>query len=154
MELAPLRGVLAQYGAREVGRAAGIIKTEGSNNELVIDLTGQLLNDGLVLPLVVPDGSVFTGIAKLLVSEAFDLAAASVVEVGEQGLEATNGVSLLEVDLESTGNKDVSGALAGEWAVTSQVAGNHTVDIVFSAGSVADATVGRAKLILEYIHLA
>lgn len=154
MEIAPLRGVAAQYGAREVGRAAGVIKTEGAKNELVIDLTGQMLSDLIVLPLVVPDGSSFTGVAKLHVTEVFDLDAVSVVEIGESGLEATNGISLTEANLESTGVVDVSAGLAGEWDTDALVVGDHTVEIVFSAGAVADATAGRATLILEYIHLA
>lgn len=154
VEVGAVRGVINIYGARVPGRAAGIIKTEGAKNELTIDLTGALLDDLLILPLVVPDGSSFTGVAKLHVTEAFDLDASSVVEIGESGLEATNGISLTEANLESTGVVNVETGLAGEWDTDALVVGDHTVEIVFSAGAVADPLVGRATLILEYIHTA
>ena len=152
-EIASVRGVAQNYGGRTPGRSVGIVGTEGSKNEAVFNLTGQLLSDGIVLPFAIPSGATFTGVAKLIVSEAFDLAASSVVEVGQKGSEATNGVSLTEANLESTGVKDVAAALAGQWDENGQLSSDHTVDIVFSAGSVADATVGKATLILEYIKL-
>ncbi|MBL4654108.1 MAG: hypothetical protein JKY53_14785 [Flavobacteriales bacterium] len=154
IELASKRDVLVNYGTRVTGRAAGIVKTEGANNELVIDLTGQILTDLIVFPVVVPSGSIFTGEARLVVSEAFNLAVGTVVEVGQQGSEVTNGVSLTEAELESTGTKDVSAGLAGEWAITSELSTDHTIDIALSAGSVTSSTVGKAQLILEYIKLA
>lgn len=151
--IATKRGVAQHYGARSVGRAAGIVKTEGAKNELVIHLTGQMLSDKIVLPLYVPAGASFTGVAKLIVDEVFVLAASSVVEVGEEALEATNGISLTEANLESTGVKDVSAGLAGEWAANAQVPHSQRVDIAFSAGSVTTASAGKATLILEYIKL-
>ena len=154
IEKATIRDVAQVYGAREVGRSSGVFKTEGFSNELTIDLTGQMLSDLIVIKGVVPAGASFTGKAKLFVEEAFDLASSSVVEVGEDGAEATNGVSLTEANLESTGVKDVSSALAGEWAVNAQVPHSQLIGIAFSAGSVADAAVGKAKLVLEYDKVA
>lgn len=153
-EIGAVRGVAQNYGGRTPGRAAGVIKTEGAKNQLAIQLTGQLLSDKVLLPLFLPSGATFTGDAKLIVSEAFDLAAVSVVEIGEALLESTNGISLTEANLESTGVKDVSSGLAGEWAANSQLPHDQEVAIVFSAGSVTDAAVGKATLILDYIKVA
>ena len=125
----------------------------GALNEMVIQLTGQMLSDGLIIKYFLPKDATFTGEAKLIVDEVFDLASVSVVEIGEKALEATNGISLTEANLESTGVKDVSGGLAGEWAVGSQLPHSQEVDIVFSAGSVTDASVGKATLILEYLKV-
>ena len=153
LEQTPLRGVVDNYGGRTVGRAAGLIGTEGAKNELTFHLNGELLDDGLLIQTHVPSGATFLS-AQLIVSEAFDLAGSSVVEIGEKGAEATNGVSVTEANLESTGVTDVSAALAGEWDVGSQLPHSQEVDIVFSAGSVADTAVGKATLILEYIKVA
>ena len=150
-EVTPKRGVVAQYGQRFPTRSSGVVKTEGTKNELLIDITGQMLADGIVLPTVVPSGATFTGLAKLIVEEAFDLAVGSVVEVGQKGAEATNGVSLTEAELEATGVKDVSAGLAGEWAVNSRLTTDHEIGVAFSAGSVTTSSVGKATLILEYI---
>lgn len=153
LEIAPIRGVAQNYGTREPGRVAGNIGTSGSLNEMVIHLTGQLLSDGILIKYFLPKDAAFTGQATLIVDEAFDLAASSVVEVGEKGAEATNGISLTEANLESTGVTDVSAALAGEWDEGSKLPHSQEVDIVFSAGSVSDAAVGKATLILEYLKV-
>ncbi len=154
LEIASLRGVAANYGTREVGRSAGNFNTSGALNEMVVQLTGQLLADGIVIKYFLPKGATFTGKATLIVDEVFVLAGSSVVEVGEKGLEATNGISLTEANLESTGVTDVSAALAGEWDEGSQLPHSQEVDIVFSAGSVTTASAGKATLILEYLHVA
>lgn len=154
LEATPKRGTIANYGARTVGRAAGANPSSGSARELVIQLTGQVLSDLILIKQNVPAGAAFTGKARLIVEEAFDLAVGTVVELGEDGAEATNGISLTEANLESTGVKDVSGGLAGEWAITSQLPHSQDLGIALSAGSVADATVGKAVLILEYDKVA
>lgn len=146
-----IRGVTVHRGERETGRTQGDIKTEGLNQEKVIELTGEVLSDLILQKVYVEAGARFVK-ATLVVDEAFDLAASSVVEVGEDGAEATNGVSLTEANLESTGIVDVTSGLAGEWAAASVVPHYQDIGIAFSAGSVADASVGKARLILEYLR--
>jgi hypothetical protein len=146
-----IRGVQVQRGERETGRTQGDIKTEGLNGEKVYELTGQVLSDLINQKFFMEAGSRLVK-ATLVVDEAFDLATSSVVEIGEDGAEATNGVSLTEANLESTGIVDVTSALAGEWAATSVVPHYQDVGIAFSAGSVADASVGKARVIFEYLR--
>lgn len=150
LEQTPFRGVTKNYGAREVGRAAGSHPSSGAVREHVIQLTGQSLSDLILIKNALPSGASLTGKAVLYVDEAFDLGAGTVVEIGEDGAEATNGISLTEANLESTGKVDVSGGLAGEWASTSRLPHDQDIGVALSAGSVADATVGKATLILEY----
>ena len=152
LEQTPLRGVVDNYGGRSVGRSAGLIGTQGAKNELAIHLNGQMLSDEIVIAAHVPKGATFLS-AQLIVDEIFVVAASSVVEVGEDGAEATNGISLTEANLEATGVTDVSAALAGEWDVGSQLPHSQQIGVAFSAGSVTDATAGKATLILEYINL-
>ncbi|QDP53382.1 MAG: hypothetical protein Unbinned6805contig1000_44 [Prokaryotic dsDNA virus sp.] len=152
-ELSSIRGVSTRYGEYESGRAIGTLKTEGATHQLVLDLTGELLGDLILQPQHMPDGASVKK-AYLFVDEAFDLAALSVVEVGEDGAEATNGVSLLEADLETAGAYvDLTSQLAGTWAAGALTAGSDEIGIAFSAGSVADTSVGKAKLVVEYEYL-
>lgn len=153
-ETSPLRGTIAQYGARTVGRGAGRYKAIGSVQTMAIQLTGQTLSDLILIAQYIPSGAALTGKARLVVEEAFDLGVGTVVEIGEDGAEATNGISLTEANLESVGVKDVSGGLAGEWATTAQIPHDQLLGIALSAGSVADATVGKAILLLDYDHVA
>ena len=141
--------VSQHYGARETGHGAGQYPTSGITRELGIQLTGELLSDLIFDPIVIPAGSVILK-ASVKVTEAFDLAASSVVEVGTDGSEATNGVSLLEADLESTGYVDVTAQLSGTWDAEAVLAADTPVGITFFAGSVTDATVGEAELVIEY----
>lgn len=146
-------GVSQIYGVRETGHGAGQYPTAGVTRELSVQLTGDLLGDLLIDPIVIPAGSVITK-ATLNVSEAFALATSSVVEVGTDGSEATNGVSLTEAQLEAVGYVDVTGALSGTWDAEARLAANTTLGIAFSAGSVTDTSVGRATLLIEYVKVA
>lgn len=148
-ETLPVTGVSNNYGPRETGGAIGTIGTVGAQNEFSFDFTGQILTDLIISPVDIPAGAVITK-AYLRVTEAFDLAVGTVVEVGTDGSEATNGVSLLEADLESTGYVDVTAQLAGTWDAEVPLAADTRVGVALSAGSVADSDVGRAQLVVEY----
>lgn len=152
LETTPLRGVVDNYGARSVGRSSGTIGTKGAKKELSMHLTGQMLSDAIVIATHLPKGATMLS-AQLIVDEVFVLAASSVVEIGEDGAESTNGISLTEANLESTGVTDVSAGFAGEWAVGSQLPHSQEVGIAFSAGSVTTASAGKATLLIEYIAL-
>ncbi len=145
-------GVSQVYGVRETGGAVGSYRTAGAKRELSVQLTGDVLANPIVGPTDIQAGSVITK-AYVRVIEAFDLAASSVVEVGTDGSEATNGVSLLEADLESVGYVDVTAQLAGTWDAEAVLAADTRVGIAFSAGSVTDSTVGRATLVIEYTQV-
>lgn len=149
--LSSTRGVVSHYGARKTGRTQGDIKTAGLNQEKVIEISGELLSDLLLQEVYFEAGAKLTK-ATLVVSEAFDLAASSVVEIGEAGSESTNGVSLTEANLETVDVVDVTSGLAGTFATTAEIPAYIDLGIAFSAGSVADASVGKAKLILEYLR--
>jgi len=151
-EKSELRGVSTQYGAYSTGRATGIVKTEGANHQMVVDLTGEALDDFITPPQHMPDGATVTK-AYVFVEEVFDLTAASVVEFGEAGAEATNGVSITEAILESEGYTDLTSALSGTWAVDGLTDGSDLVGLAFSAGGVSTIAAGKAKLVIEYTYL-
>jgi len=151
-ELSALRGVSTIYGGYETGRATGIIKTSGASHPLALDLTGAALGDLILPPQHMPAGATVTK-AYIFVEEAFDLAGASVVEFGEAGAEATNGVSITEANLESTGYVNITAALAGTWDEGGLTVGSDAIGLAFSAGSVADIAVGKAKIVVEYDYL-
>ena len=109
--------VKSNYGPRETGRAAGVIKTEGSKQQLTIELTGAQVDDGLyVEDFVIPKFSIILA-CYLEVTEAFvlDGNADNTLEVGTSGSEATNGFSITSAQAEALGATSLTGALSGTW---------------------------------------
>lgn len=147
-----LGGISQVYGPAATGGDTGIVKTEGASNHYEVHLTGEVLATRILSPVVIPAGSVVTK-AYIRVTQAFNLAATSVVRVGTKGSEATNGVALTEAQLEAVGYVDVTSALAGTYDNEVPLAANSTLGVAFSAGSVTDRTVGRATLIIETVRL-
>lgn len=150
-------GTSTWFGPRDTGGLAGVLKTEGAQNELSIDITGQTLNDLVISPCYVPVGAVITK-AYLMLDEAFNLQAASVLEIGTSGSEVTNGVSITEAQLEGTAPDyvDLTTALAGTWDNEVVFGTAAKIGIAFSAGgltaSVGKAS-GKARVVIEYLKV-
>jgi hypothetical protein len=151
-EILPILGVSQVFGPAFTGGDVGVVKTEGQKNEYEIHLTGEVLATRILSPVVIPAGSVVTK-AYVRVTQAFNLAASSVVRVGTKGSEAANGVALTEAQLEAVGYVDVTAALAGTYDNEAVLAANSTLGVAFSAGSVTDRNVGRATLVIETVRL-
>ena len=140
------------YGRRDTGGTVGTLKTEGAKKELVIDLTGESLNQSagpvLVSPTI-PKGAKITSVY-LEVSEEFALGGTTpAVEVGTQGSEATNGVTLNEAQLEAVGTYDVTSALSGTWA--SIFTADTLVDVALSGTSpTVDKGKGVGRVLINY----
>lgn len=145
-------GVSQYYGVRDTGDTLGQYRTAGAQRELSIHMTGETLSHLIIGPTDIPAGSVITK-AYVRVTEVFVLAGASVVEVGTDGSEVTNGVSLLEADLEAVGYVDVTAQLAGTWDAEAVLAADTRVGVAFSAGSVTTASAGQATLVIEYTQV-
>lgn len=147
-----LGGISQVYGEMYTGGATGSIKTEGAKNEITVNLTGDVLGTLILQPVKIPKGSVVVK-AYLRVVEAFNLAELSVVKVGTDGSEATNGVSLTEANLETVGYVDVTAALAGTFDAEAALAADTLLGVAFSAGSVTNTKVGRAVLVFETVRV-
>ena len=129
-------GVGKTYGGRGLYEGtAGVTRTAGYENELVIDVTAA--NYERVAGNL-PEGAIVTR-AYAFVIEEFD----ETVNVGTEGSEGTNGAGL---DLETEGTQE--GTLAGTW--TSPLADDVTV----SVEPATDApTVGKARIVIEYTYV-
>lgn len=137
------------YGPRDVGGTTGITNSDGFNRELTIDLDPETITDGefhlTVLPYF-PAGSRVEE-AFLEVEEAFAVSAA--VDVGTVGTEATNGVTLTEVQLEAVGTYDVTAAITGTWVAAGGFTANTNLGVT-GGGTVGDS--GKARLVVRYFH--
>lgn len=139
------------YGVRDTGRAAGVYRTSGAKREMVIEITGKMVSDGVFnVPVVLPKGA-NTIAAYFEVTEAFDLGGTTpAINIGTTGSAATNGVAISEAQAEAVGSG--LGTLGGTWADDAGFAANTTVAIALSGTEpTVDATKGRAKVIVEYV---
>lgn len=142
-------GVSNWYGSRDTGGFEGSYRTAGLTREYVFDFTGRTLADGDYSKVVIPAGAAVIK-AEIFVDEAFDLQAASVLEVGTKGSEATNGVSITEAELEAEGRVDLTSALAGTWDAEARFAADTEIGFAFSAGGLTANSgqyVGKARVI-------
>ena len=138
------------YGPRSTGKTAGATDTSGFENELSLDIDGTMVGNAafaLVVPKL-PAGSNITK-AYLEVEEAFVLGGTTpAIEVGTEGSEATNGVTVTEAQAEAVGYYDVTAALAGTWAAP--LAAETTVGIALSGTSPTVTSAGKMRLVISY----
>lgn len=160
VEVDATRGVRNIYGQREKGYAVGVIKTEGVSNELTVDVTGSMLDDiidgkEVIASVVIPAGSILTA-AYYETTEVFTLGGTTpALEIGTDGSEATNGVTVTEAQLEAVGADDITAALAGTWAAGAALAADTTVGIAVSGTSPTSVRgSGIARVTIVYKKLA
>lgn len=141
------------YGPRNVpDTARGVIKTDGGFNELVLELSGANINDGLTSVLnTLPAGIRFVDFF-VEVQEAFVLTGTTpALEVGTNGSEETNGFTISEAILEAVGISAISTTFAGTWAST--LTGETALGIALSGSTPVITDVGHARIVARYIKV-
>lgn len=139
------------YGARKSGgNVAGVVKTEGSSNELSLEFEGGFFtataaSKWLTVPFLLK-GARITDVL-LEVKEAFDLGGTTpAVNIGTVGSEATNGITASEAQLEAVGTYVL--ATKGTW--TAPLAALTNVGITASGAGATSTARGRAEVIIRY----
>lgn len=141
-----------QFGRRDVGGTEGVLKVEGMREQLVFDVTGAMFNqlaDGLV-PYVLPGGAILRNVFAD-VEEAFVATGTTpVLNIGTDGSEATNGFTLSEAQLESTGSYDVTSTLKGTWAVNTPLAANTVIGKALGGTTPVVTNAGRVRITVVF----
>lgn len=144
--------VNTHYNERETGKTVGRTDTDGFMNELTFDIDGEMVGDAafaLVVPTI-PAGSIIKDVY-VEVTEAFVLGGTSpAIELGTEGSEATNGVTITEAQAEAVGTYDVSSALAGTWAAG--LAADTVVGLALSGTSPTVTDAGKMRVVVRYQH--
>jgi len=132
------------YGPRDLYETLGSSKhkTEGLNNELVIEVTNDNYSS---VTATLPAGAVpIRAIADVVTAFTFTGGTSPSMDVGTDTSEATNGAG---VTLTSAGVEE--GTLAGTW--TSPLAAATTVGVA-TAGSPTSVDTGKARIVIEYAY--
>lgn len=142
------------YGEKDLGGATGVFRTAGSDNELTVIATGEIINDDFLPVVVIPAGAVITK-ATAHVTEAFVLGGTSpTILVGTDGSEATNGAVLDEASAEATGYYDITTTLAGTWDAETAFAADTTVGLALGGTDPTVTDAGRVVFVITYANVA
>lgn len=144
-----------QFGRRQIGGTIGVNKIEGMKEELVIDFVGEYFNslpDGLI-PFVLPAGAVITAVY-VDVEDVFVVTGTTpTVKIGTDGSEATNGFTITEAQLESTGSYNLTSTLAGTWDNEVPLAANTVVGFALAGTTPAVTSAGKARITILFDRL-
>lgn len=138
------------FGDRDTGQTTGVFKTEGGEDQLVVNITGEMLArdaaDRFLVPIKIKGGFVPTE-AFVTVKKAFALGGTTpTIVVGTSGSEATNGVSISEAQAEAAGTYKLT--LAGTWA--SAISADTTVGVALGGTTPTATLAGELELIIKY----
>lgn len=141
-------GVNNHYGTRQIpDGATGVFKTSGVENELVIELSGANINDDVISGLLPATARPIE--AYVDVKEAFTLTGTGpVLNVGTDGSEATNGLSITEAQLEAVGTYVIT-TFAGTWAA--RLEADTTVSVALG-GTAPTIAGGKARIVVRYTN--
>lgn len=142
------------YGEKNLGGAAGVFRTAGSDNELTVYATGEILNDDFLPVVVIPAGAVVTK-AVAHVTEAFALGGTTpTILIGTEGSEVTNGAVLDEASAEAEGYYDITTTLTGTWDAEAAFAADTTVGLALGGTTPTVTDAGRVVFIITYSDVA
>lgn len=140
------------YGERDLGGATGVLRTAGSQNELTLYVTGDIINDGFLPKVDIPAGAVITK-ATAQVTEAFVVTGTSpTILIGTDGSEATNGAVIDEASAEATGYYDITSTLAGTWDGEAALAADTRVGVALGGTTPAVTDAGRVVVVVTYTN--
>lgn len=142
------------FNARATGKTSGTVFTQGNTRETSWDIDAEMLSNG-AFPLIAPTFKAGTLIERVTVEvqEAFVLGGTSpTIEVGTEGSEATNGVTITEAQAEAAGVYDVTSALAGTWS-SGALAAATTVGVALGGTSPTVTTAGTVRVVVRYISI-
>ena len=138
------------YSTRDTGKTQGNIKTEGSMNELTIDIDGDMVSNA-AYPLIAPSlpaGAIIEDVYAE-VSEVFVLGGTTpALEIGTETSEATNGFTVTEAQAEAAGTYDLTSALSGTWAAP--LAAATTVGLALSGTTPTVTSAGKMRVVIRY----
>ena len=145
------------FGPRDSGGGSGVLKVEGTVEQLRLEVTGDDIND-LLGPLVdqyIPAGALVRDAWWNTVEVFVATGTSPTLLVGTDTTEVTNGLVVNETALETLGTTRVTGTLTGTWAVNTPLAARTKIGFAIGGSNTpAIARSGRGILTIEYVRPA
>ena len=145
-------GVRSRFGPVSVpDGAAGVVRTAGGMNQVVLEFSGADINNDDFQKAVVPAGSLLVS-AYAEIEEVFALGGTTpTIDIGTDGSEATNNVDITEAQGEAVGTYDILGTPGGTWAAG--LAADTTVSIALGGTTPTVTSAGKARVVLEFVKV-
>ena len=145
-------GVRSRFGPVDIPDGSqGVVRTAGNKNELVVEFSGNDINDDDFQKAIVPAGSLVVD-AYVEISEVFALGGTTpTINVGTDGSEGINGVEISKAEAEALGTVDISASIAGTWATS--LASDTTVSIALDGTTPTATDAGHAKVVIGYVKM-
>lgn len=144
-----------QFGPRNVGGSVGVLKVEGSIEQLRLEIDGVSFNDLLepLVPTYLPAGAIVRDVW-LDVLEVFALTGTSpTILIGTDTTEVTNGFVITEAQAESTNTARLTASLTGTWAVNTPLQARTKIGFAIGgSNSPAVSDTGKMIVTIEYIR--
>ena len=147
-------GVRSRFGPVAIpDGSGGVARTAGVRNELVLEFTGDDINNDDFQKPIIPAGSLVTA-AHAEILEAFTLGGTTpTIDIGTDGSEGTNGVDIADSgEADTEGTYDILYTPSGTWAAI--LAADTTVSVALGGTTPTVTAGGRAKVVIEYINLS
>ena len=147
-------GVRSRFGPVAIpDGSAGVYRTSGARNELVLEFTGDDINNDDFQKPIIPAGSLVTA-AHAEILEAFVLGGTGpTIDIGTDGSEGTNGVNIVDTnEADTVGTYDILDTPDGTWAAS--LAADTTVSVALGGTTPTVTAAGRAKVVIEYINVS
>lgn len=145
------------FGARDSGGASGVLKVEGSVEQLRLEVTGDDINDNLgpMTDQYLPAGCLIRDAWWNTVEVFVATGTSPTLLVGTDTSEVTNGLVISETLLETLGTGRVTSTLTGTWSVNTAIAARTKIGFAIGgSGGPAIARSGRGILTIEYVRPA
>lgn len=145
-----VRTVNNHFGPRDSGKTSGVVKTEGTVNEMTLQIDAAMVTAG-VFPLVVPRlprGSRILDVTAWT-EEAFNLGGTTpTIRIGTVGSVATNNITISETQAETLGVAVVT-TFNGTFA--NPLAADTDLALGLGGTSPTNGTVGRMRVTIRYV---
>lgn len=143
------------FGPRDSGGSTGVLKVEGSIEQLRFEVTGDDINDLLepLVPTYLPAGAIIRDVWWDTVEVFVATGTSPTLLVGTDTSEVTNGFVVSKTVLESANTARLTSTLTGSWAVNTPLQARTKIGFAIGgSGGPAIARSGRGIITVEYIR--
>jgi hypothetical protein len=142
------------HGPRDTGGAAGVVRTEGFTEQLIIDIVARDFNDGIdtLVTTKLPAGAIIKDVFWETTEVFVVTGTTPTLLIGTATSEVTNGFVISESNLETVGVYNKTSTLAGTWDAEAPLAAQTTVGVALGGTSPVITDAGKGRAIIVYVR--
>lgn len=142
------------FGARQTGGTVGTLQVDGMKEELILQISGDVLNDGVIplVPTYLPIGATITSVY-WDTETVFVLGGTTpTILIGTATSEVTNGLVITQAQAQSTNTAVLTSSLTGTWAVNTPLQARTKINVVLGGTLPTSDRLGKGRLTIHYVR--